>query len=369
MNAPEQRPDRDEARQDDPIARAAADWLLRQDRGCTASEQADFARWLAADPRHGRVFAEVQQMWSIFDRLPELSPAKALAAEPAVAPRARFARGLRLVGSLVALGAAAVLALGLFAWWWSALPGRFETVAATDAQGWQRVELPDGSVVQLNADSAVEVAFGAQERRVRLVRGQACFAVAKDAARPFVVRAGRVDVRAIGTAFDVRLGAAQVAVLVTEGRVQVQETVPAARIAPAAGATAPPPSTPPGAEPSAPPAAPALVVAGQQATIALRAPAAAPVCTVAPLTAEEAARALAWQDRRLSFDAVPLAELVATFNRYNRHQLVITDPRLAERRFGGTFPAGDYATLVRLLEQNFGVVAEHTFAETRLRLP
>lgn len=84
--------------------------------------------------------------------------------------------------------------------------------------------LPDGSWVDLNvgADIAVEfTAGGAGARRVVLRRGEAHFTVAKDAARPFVVEAGGVAVRAVGTAFSVQRGGAGVEVLVTEGRVAV----------------------------------------------------------------------------------------------------------------------------------------------------
>jgi len=59
---------------------------------------------------------------------------------------------------------------------------------------------------------------------------------------------------------------------------------------------------------------------------------------------------------------------VDEFNRYNRHKLVIADPRLAARRFGGTFAVGDHEELVRLLEANFGVMAERGATATRLRL-
>jgi ferric-dicitrate binding protein FerR (iron transport regulator) len=55
-------------------------------------------------------------------------------------------------------------------------------------------------------------------------------------------------------------------------------------------------------------------------------------------------------------------------NRYNRHKLVIADPRLNTQRFGGSFPAGDCEPIVRMLEANFGVVAERGTDETRLRL-
>jgi len=39
------------------IEREAACWVLRRDRGLTASEQDDFLQWLAADPRHGEALA------------------------------------------------------------------------------------------------------------------------------------------------------------------------------------------------------------------------------------------------------------------------------------------------------------------------
>ena len=86
------------------------------------------------------------------------------------------------------------------------------------------------------------------------------------------------------------------------------------------------------------------------------------------VSAVEIKQTLAWQSRRLDFDATPLADIVAEINRYNRHQLVIADDRLNDRRFGGSFPAGDYETFVRMLEANFEVVAERGKDETRLRL-
>ena len=87
----------------------------------------------------------------------------------------------------------------------------------------QKLDLPDGSVALLNTDSAIDTAFTATERRVRIVRGEVFFTVAKDAARPFVVTAGTVAVRAVGTAFNVQRHHGSVEVLVTEGRVRVTD--------------------------------------------------------------------------------------------------------------------------------------------------
>jgi ferric-dicitrate binding protein FerR (iron transport regulator) len=85
-------------------------------------------------------------------------------------------------------------------------------------------KLPDGTRVELNAGTEFVVEFTPGVRAVRLVRGEALFAVPKNPARPFVVGAGAVSVRAVGTAFAVRHGAAVVGVLVTEGRIAVERT-------------------------------------------------------------------------------------------------------------------------------------------------
>ena len=60
-------------------------------------------------------------------------------------------------------------------------------------------------------------------------------------------------------------------------------------------------------------------------------------------------------------------EIVAEFNRYNRRQLVIGDPALASMRFGGSFTPTGYASLIELLEQDFGVVVERRSDEIILR--
>jgi transmembrane sensor len=154
-----------------------------------------------------------------------------------------------------------------------------------------------------------------------------------------------VAVRAVGTAFNVRLRETAVEVLVTEGKVQVNNSLKGGSLlgVDAAGA-------------------PSLLVQGEMAIIPASAVAepqaatssAAVVALVAPVEVE---RALAWQERRLEFEARPLGEVVAEFNRYNRTKLIIADPRLGAQKFSGSFRAEGYEPFVRLLEQNFGVAA------------
>jgi len=324
------------------IEEVAADWMVRRDRGLTPADERELAEWLRADARHAAAFSALAETWALIG---EGRPAPVVARE-------RSRGGWRPL----VVGVAAALAVAYVGWWQPrqaeqrSAERSFVLTAATEVGALRRVELPDGSVIQLNTDSAVEVRFTPGERRVRLARGEAHFTVAKNQERPFIVGAAGVDVRVVGTVFNVRLRAESVDVLVTEGRVQVGAAVDATVDA-----------------------APAPVVrseltAGQKVSVVLPASAAAGAPAPEVVPAEEVRHALAWQTRRLDFDSAPLGEIVAEINRYNRHKLVVADPRLETRRFGGTFPAGDHATLVRMLEANFDIVAERRGEQTLLRL-
>ncbi len=334
------------------IEEAAAAWIVERDAGFRPGREQEFQRWLGTDGRHAAAFAALDATWTLL-ALPAAVPSK----------RRRWApcgRWLRQWSPALAAAAALVVIVRL---WQASAPdevparaGPYATVAATDVGALRAVTLPDGTTVQLNTDSAMEVQFDATTRRVLLTRGEACFHVARQPERPFIVTAAGVDVRVVGTVFNVRLRQESVDVLVTEGRVKLE---------------APTGTHGPAAKGGLAPRLPELI-AGQKLSIVLpmvQAPEATlPSTLPIPVTPVEIRQTLAWQSRRLDFDATPLSEIVAEINRYNRHKLVVVDERLQARRFGGSFPASDYATLVRMLEVDFGVIAEQGNGETRLRL-
>ena len=131
-------------------------------------------------------------------------------------PRSRRRRRL---GSL--LGLAALLAAGAPAWrhWRQRLLWE-STLASTTGQVLSR-ELPDGSSLVLDARSEVELLYFADRREARLRQGAAFFSVAKEAHRPFTVRAGEIRVTVIGTRFAVEVGVEAIVVQVESGRVRV----------------------------------------------------------------------------------------------------------------------------------------------------
>ena len=334
----------------------AADWLIRRDRGLTPGEQDDYLQWLAADPRHGDALARQQATWRELDLLADWRPEHAPEPNPALLapPRQATRRPGRWLAP-AALAAAACVALAFFLNRGTRPTSSIVSATPTVATGYEKRLLDDGSLLELNRGASVSVAYTPTERRVRLLSGEAHFTVARNPARPFIVSAAGVETRAVGTAFHVRLAAAAVEVLVTEGRVQVT------------------PSLAPDSRSSdmlAPPATASLVSRGERVTISLasdRANVTLPPIVPSAVTAAEIARTLAWQPRLLEFSAAPLAEVVAEFNRHNTFQLALADPALASFPVTASFRSDNVEGFVRLLEATAGVRAERRADTISLR--
>jgi len=325
----------------------AAEWLVRRDRGLTPAEQDDFFQWLAADPHHGDALARQQATWRELDLLSDWRPEHAPEPNPALLapPRRAARRPFRWLVPVALASAAAVVTVFFFRDARSHSPMVAERIAV--AIGYEQRRLDDGSLLELNRGASVVVAYTAAERRVLLLTGEARFTVAKNPTRPFIVSAAGVETRAIGTAFNVRLAAGSVEVLVTEGRVQV---------APSAPTPAPLP----------------MLGVGEKLTVPLennRGRNSAPAALVpVAVGAEEIARALAWQPRLLQFSSAPLAEVVAEFNRHNTLQLALADPALAAFPVTTSFRSDNAEGFVRLLELTAGVQAERRGDTISLRL-
>ena len=335
---------------------AAAQWLVRIDNGLSAVEQDELMEWLAADPRNGEWLTRHRLTWKALDALVEWRPEHSAEPNPDLLAR-RFNPRLWVTPALI-LAVAAAVAVGVFL----TRPRAVAKHAIVDvATTYERRVLEDGSIIEMKPGSAVSVDFTALARRVNLERGEAHFTVAKNKHWPFVVSAAGVDVLAVGTAFDVRLDARSVAVLVTEGRVKVgppgDSLVSSTALATFTGEMA---SHSPGN-----PAVETFVGAGQQTVVALAAGNQIPqVVAVSP---NEIIHALAWEPSLLSFDSQPLATVVAEFNRRNRLQIVIADPSIASLPIVASIRSDNVEGFVRLLEQSSSVTADRTDATITLR--
>jgi transmembrane sensor len=169
---------------------------------------------------------------------------------------------------------------------------------------------------------------------VKLDAGEAWFEVAKDAARPFVVQAGPVRIRAVGTAFSVRRRGEGCDVLVTEGLVETWLDGLADR--------------------------PSRLSAGFRSLIAAGRD---PVTIQAP---EDIERSLSWRTGSIALEGQSLAEAAEEFNRYNERRIVVVDPALAKRRFAGLFRTNDPEGFANAVAATIG--ARVTIAPDVIRL-
>ena len=340
------------------IENTAAEWFGRRDAGLTPPEEAEFQAWLNGDPRHAAAFSRLASADSVLDGLRQFRPTQG-SPDPDLPllrelPRRSVRRRRFIFPAALAAAAAIVIIAGYFTNFQSKKDA-FSRIVSTEVGGLQRITLPDGSTLELNTNTAATVAFDRKHRRVSLTRGEVHVSVAKDAARPFIVTAAGVDVQAVGTAFNVHLRTGDVDVLVTEGRVRVMDTEHGASLLP---------------QPATAAADAPVLTAGHRAVVASTAPTgeAKPIARVTRVPELEMSRLLAWQAKRLEFEPTPLRTIIAEFNRYNAHQLVIGDPAVGELSVGGSFAVGDYDMLVRLLESSFGVTAERQANQTTLLL-
>lgn len=205
-----------------PAALANADveavaWVVRLTSGdASATDRADFELWRAASPSHETAFYEAEKLWSglgnVFPKPVVVAGVTLASNNIASMPR----RSLRLK-AIAALAASIALLVGIGTKYMN--NWRHDHVTAQGQR--EVVTLADGSRVQLGSDSAIDVQFSADVRRIRLARGEAYFDVVHDSRHPFVVDAGDDAVNDIGTAFSVRLDGDGVVVVVERGAVEV----------------------------------------------------------------------------------------------------------------------------------------------------
>ena len=365
------------------IAEEAGAWDARlRSPDCTAADRAQFANWRQQNPAHAVEFERLQMIAAMARQEVTRADLRALRDAARTAGSAR-----RWTIPLATAAALAVVVFGTAAWveragisparplrtllTWVQQAGSKETGEEYVTRVGQRtvVTLRDGSTVELNAKTAMKVVFTPDQRLIQLVGGQALFHVAKNAQRPFVVRAGDREILAIGTAFDVRRDATSVRVTLIEGKVAVSRESPAeasvdssSERVPAARHSSPSPAA---RLISAQPVLPTrdgtaasqhgfevFLEPGQQ----LIAQESSGEAVVQPVDVQ---KVIGWRDGRVAFEDFTLGAAVEEMNRHSPVQIQLRSPELAALRVNGVFRAGEQEAFVTALESYFPIVAQH----------
>jgi transmembrane sensor len=324
-------------------------WAVRLDAGPLApEEQAELDGWMSRDRRHHGALVRARAIWLDADRLGALAagavrePDTSLARSkpPADEPGAltsQTARRLRAFLPAAGLIAASVV-LALLAATYLYTKVFFSGETYTSEIGEVRnIGLPDGSGLTINTDTHARVQFEETERNVAVSRGEALFNVAHDARRPFIVHANGVKVKAVGTAFTVRVDDARVDVLVTEGVVEVSREGAAASVQ--------------------------RITANQRAVIASK----DSRLDIETVDRDGVNRQLAWRQGMVAFAGEPLSVAVAEINRHSRHPIYVDDPELAAHPVVGIFHANDAEGFASAASATFGAEVVHAGDAIHLR--
>lgn len=332
----------------------AADWFVKsRDAELTRAEQKDLACWLKESPVHVREYLAIARMWGDVeaiqwtDEMQALVPREVLdddrnvvslsveradsGDENAVPPELAspmFNRTTRWRALATAAALIAVVGLGVIGMWYNAAPPGYHVTALGEQRS---LVLEDGSVVEMNTSSEIEVNYTTTERAVTLLAGEVLFDVRKDADRPFIVNTADVEIIVHGTKFNVYRQATETTVTVLEGNVTV-----VAGQADVSGATA-----------NLPIVDDTVVVrlsGGEQAIVDNE------IHRIKTVSLRNSENFVAWTDRRLIFDNTPLADIFAEFARYKEVRYRISNTALAELRLTGVFKSHDLDSLILYLE-------------------
>lgn len=305
------------------IEEEAGRWVVRMHSDqVTSEDERLFAAWLAEDVANGAAYDRQNKLWAGVGALrhsPSAVAALSDLREETPRPERPSRRGL-LAASLA--GGAIVAGGG-----WLGYQALFGTQAyATEIGEQRRIVLDDGSAVTLNTNSALRVRFTKDERRLWLDRGQAFFAVAHDAERTFRVFVGEDEVRAVGTAFEIRREGVQARVTVEDGAVALYRAAEIETLR---------------AQPAA------VVEASQQLVVT-------PAEEIR-IAVVDTRRVAAWRFGQMVLESDPLSSAVAEINRYNARQIVIADPSLNDMAINGVFQTGRPEAFVEALTAAFPV--------------
>lgn len=311
------------------IAEEAAEWLMRLEEDPSEACREAFVGWLKHSPAHVNEFLLVTTAYRAMrgiDRGRSIDVQELMRRAGAdvveldtgnVIATARKARPSRWIAVAAAVSTAAIIGI-----WWPSNPN---STYATAVGEQRTIKLGEGSMIQLNTQSRIEVDFSERSRDVRLLQGEALFVVEADASRPFRVLTDTAVIQALGTEFNVYRRPEGTRVAVLTGKVRVFTE----------GASA----------------ATKDLASGEQADILNNGEVSMPA-------APDVAKALAWRQRQLIFHSTPLAQIAAEFNRYNAMQLKIEGDTLAERRVTGVFNADTPEALLKFLETDERVEVE-----------
>ncbi|HNX11381.1 MAG TPA: DUF4974 domain-containing protein [Paludibacteraceae bacterium] len=179
------------------------------------------------------------------------------------------------------------------------------------------VTLPDGTKITLNSESTLKYStnYNQSDRAVELV-GEAYFEVAKNKKIPFVVKAGKLEIEAKGTAFNIKAYPTDnsISTTLTEGKIEVKTPVDVLNMIPNER----------------------MEYNNTDQTFR-------------KLTLTDAEGSIGWLNDELSFENATLAEVVANFSRIYNIDIQFASESIKEQRFTGKINNNSLLSVLRII--------------------
>lgn len=322
---------------DSKITALANDWFVRlRDDNVKDEDIREFKLWLNENSLHKAAYQAAEELWLNLDQLDSTDFLKSINTEQSIendngtihietnseanSKTRNLTSSSQFITQFIThwyrapsiLLSLSVLAVISYVAYFPQSLGEYYTKSGEQ----KSIELIDGSIIKLNTNTELSTQFDISERRLTLHNGEAQFKVSKDRIRPFVVNAGSYEIKALGTAFNIKV--------TNEDTIELIVTEHSVKITNADGDST-------------------IVRSGHGVR--------ADKNTLAAIPKTQLNTNLAWQQGRLSFVKQPLTEVLNEIDRYHPGRIILMDRSIKNTPITGTFQSINSNDILRVIEK------------------
>ncbi len=306
---------------------------------CSPAEEQEIFTWMEAAPRNQALFEEAAKIWAwtreagdspfktdlkpAWNRIEKgIQNSTGQPASPQVPGTSAKVIDLPWMIRRWSIAAAVLVAVCIFAWWWSKESMPFEQVVQmVEVQTFDKEKkelvLPDSSYIWLNENSKLAYDPKFNQREVTL-EGEAFFQVKKIENKIFRITSGKATTTVLGTSFNLRAYPAEKKIEVTVETGKVEMAVPGKQ-------------TPP-----------VLVKAGESGIFYKKE-------ERLDVARQQIENADAWKTQSLHFNETLMKDIVETLNRYFDVQIEAENPAILECHYSSTFPQPELEVILSVI--------------------
>ena len=320
----------------------ACDWIAKIDRGLSESENADFQEWLHAQPNNLHYVLKAAKKWDKMDDLERLAD---------IFPKNQVnKRKTPILWGSLAASLLLMLTLSLYYFSGNVLHQNdlvqarpMESTYQTNVGEIDTITLPDGTVLALNTDTIVGMKYSDNFRMLELIKGEININVAHDTSRPLSVLVNGKVIQAVGTVFNVEVRKNYTELIVTDGKVLVEEKSTNQFKSDILNKIISLPVT-------------SLAISEGEKIDLVQNKNKELIKNVIKLSAEDITSSLSWKEKKLIFRGEKLSHVIAEINRYTHTKLSLdNNEKLKNINVIGVFKTGELTDLLVQFEKNLKI--------------